>query len=96
MDQPILAPIATGGGIVAGISAGIIGAYQLTECFTFRTHRGECDQVVTMAVPAVVAGLGSVIGAIGGLFTYNSRLRAPEVGQRRRDERGRFVPDREV
>jgi hypothetical protein len=88
-NQPLMAPLAAGGGIVAGISAGLIGLYQLGDCLAYKTARGQCDQIVAVAVPAIVAGVGSIAGAMGGLWTLNPRLRS--TGQRR-DDRGRFTP----
>lgn len=88
-NQPLMAPLAAGGGIVAGISAGLIGLYQLGDCLAYKTKRGECDQIVAVAVPAIVAGAGSIAGAMGGLWTLNPRLRS--TGQRK-DDRGRFTP----
>lgn len=87
-NQPLMAPLAAGGGIVAGISAGLIGLYQLGDCLAYKTKRGECDQIVAVAVPAIVAGAGSIAGAMGGLWTLNPRLRS--TGQRK-DDRGRFT-----
>lgn len=88
-DQPLMAPAMLGGGVVAGISAGLIGLYQLGDCLAYKTKRGECDQIVAVAVPAIVAGAGSIAGAMGGLWTLNPRLRS--TGQRK-DDRGRFMP----
>lgn len=90
--QPLAAPLACGGGIVAGISAALIGVFTMVDCFSFRTKRGECNEIVQVSVPAVVAGLAAVSGAWGGLWTINPRLR---TGTRRRDDRGRFVPEGE-
>lgn len=93
--QPIIAPVAAGGGIVAGVSAALIGIYQVSDCLAYKTRQGQCDGVVTTAVPAVVAGAGSIAGAVGGLWTFNPALRAmrrPEDGPTGadRDESGRF------
>jgi len=85
--QPLMAPLAAGGGIVAGVSAAFIGWYQLSDCMAFRTKRGECDQIASVAIPAMVAGAGSIIGAIGGLWTLNPRLRSG--GAARREQSGR-------
>lgn len=86
-DQPLMAPAMLGGGVVAGISAGLIGLYQLGDCLAYKTRRGECDQIVAVAVPAFVAGVGSIAGAMGGLWTLNPRLR----GGVPRNEKGRFT-----
>lgn len=88
-DQPLMAPAMLGGGVVAGISAGLIGLYQLGDCLAYKTKRGECDQIVAVAVPAFVAGVGSIAGSFGGLWTLNPRLR----GGVRRDEKGRFTQE---
>lgn len=85
--QPLLAPVAAGGGIVAGLSAALVGLYQLGDCLAYKTQRGECDQTASTAIPAMVAGAGALAGAIGGLWTFNPALRS---GTRRRDPRGRF------
>lgn len=74
ITQPLLAPLAAGGGIVAGVSAALVGLYQVGDCLAYKTQRGECDGVISSAVPAIVAGVGSVAGAVGGLWTYNPRL----------------------
>jgi hypothetical protein len=88
-NQPLMAPAMMGGGIVAGISAGLIGIYQLGDCLAYKTKRGECDQIAMVAIPAFVAGVGSIAGAMGGLWTFNPRLRSGSTA--RRDERGRFT-----
>lgn len=88
--QPLLAPIAAGGGIVAGISAALVGLYQVGDCLAYKTAKGQCDAVVTTAVPAIVAGVGSLVGAAGGLWTYNPALRTTN---RKRDSKGRYIPD---
>lgn len=90
VPQPLLAPIATGGGIVAGVSAALVGLYQLGDCLAYKVARGECDRVVSTAVPAIVAGVGSLVGAAGGLWTYNPALRTTN---RKRDSKGRYIPD---
>lgn len=82
ITQPLLAPLAAGGGIVAGVSAALVGLYQVGDCLAYKTQRGECDAVISSAVPAIVAGVGSVAGAVGGLWTYNPRL-LPDVDRRR-------------
>lgn len=86
--QPLLAPVAAGGGIVAGISAALIGTYQVGDCLAYKVRQGQCDAVVTTAVPAIVAGVGSIVGAVGGLWTFNPSLRAQG---RKRDKQGRYV-----
>lgn len=93
IDQPLLAPIASGGGVVAGISAALIAAYQIADCHVYKNKPGQCDQVVVVGVPAVIAGAGALFGTLGGLWTFNNRLREPEPRQRRRDPRGRFTSD---
>ena len=82
ITQPLLAPLAAGGGVFAGVSAALIGVYQIGDCLAYKTQRGECDAVIQSAVPAIVAGVGSVAGAVGGLWTYNPRL-VPDVDRRR-------------
>ena len=90
--QPLMAPLAAGGGIVAGISAGLVGLYQLGDCLAYKTAKGQCDQIVAVAVPAIVAGAGSIAGALGGLWTLNPALRSgAPAGPRKRDEHGRFI-----
>ena len=77
--QPPWAPVAASGGIVAGISAGLIGAYLIGDCIAFKTKRGECDSIIVAGVPAVVAGIGSICGAVGGFWMYNRKLARPLV-----------------
>lgn len=84
MEQPLLAPLAAGGGIVAGISAALIAGYQILDCHAYKSRQGQCDQVITMGIPAVVAGAGAVFSTLGGLWTYNSKLRIPDAPPRRR------------
>ena len=84
VEQPMLAPLAAGGGIVAGISAALIAGYQILDCHAYKSRQGQCDQVITMGIPAVVAGAGAVFSTLGGLWTYNSKLRVPEAPPRRR------------
>lgn len=88
--QPLLAPVAAGGGIVAGVSAALVGLYQVGDCLAYKVRQGQCDAVVTTAVPAIVAGVGSIVGAAGGLYTYNPSLRATG---RRRDSKGRYLTE---
>jgi len=93
--QPLIAPVAAGGGIVAGISAALIGLYQVADCLAYKTRQGQCDGVVTTAVPAIVAGAGSIAGAVGGLWTFNPSLRGARRSEDEptgtdRDEHGRF------
>lgn len=89
-NQPLMAPAMMGGGIVAGISAGLIGLYQWGDCMAYKTKRGECDQIAAVAIPAAVAGVSTICSAWGGIWTLNPRLRS---SNRRRDEHGRFLPD---
>lgn len=87
----MIAPIAAGGGVVAGISAALIAMYQISDCLAFKSKKGECDSVVSMGVPAMVAGFGAVASTMGGLWTYNKKLREPGERSRKRDENGRFT-----
>lgn len=94
VKQPMLAPVAAGGGVVAGISSAIVALYLTGDCLVYQTRRGECREVITVSVPAVVAGIGSVVGAVGGLWTYNDKLRSPST-TRKRDKLGRYIAEEE-
>lgn len=77
MKQPLLAPVATGGAILTGISAMLIGGYRIADCLRYNYGYGVCDEVVEENTLSLVAGGAAIAGSIGGLFTYNRRLERP-------------------
>ena len=78
MKQPLLAPAAVGGSMLAGLTAMLIGGYRIVDCFRFETGRGACDEAVDSNTPAVMAGAAALLGSWGGLFTYNRKLEHPD------------------
>lgn len=80
MRQPMLAPAAFGGSVVAGVAAMLVSGYRIVDCFQYRTERGACDQVIEDNTLPLVAGVAAIAGSFGGLWTYNPALR------RRQDE----------
>lgn len=80
MRQPMLAPAAFGGSIVAGVAAMLVSGYRIVDCFQYRSERGACDEVIEDNTLPLVAGVAAIAGSFGGLWTYNPALR------RRQDE----------
>lgn len=80
MRQPMLAPAAFGGSVVAGVAAMLVSGYRIVDCVQFRSGPGACDQVISENTLPLVAGVAAIAGSFGGLWTYNPALR------RRQDE----------
>ena len=78
--QPMLAPAAFGGSVVAGVAAMLVSGYRIVDCVQFRAEQGACDQVISENTLPLVAGVAAIAGSFGGLWTYNPALR------RRQDE----------
>jgi hypothetical protein len=91
VQQPLWAPPALGAAVVTGVAAALISGYEIVDCLQYRSGRGECSAVIQENALPLVAGIAAVIGPLGGLFTYNHQLESPVAG-RRRDARGRFLP----
>lgn len=77
MKQPVLAPVAMGGGLVGGVAAMLLGGYRITDCLMYKQEMGFCDKVVEQNIMSVVGGVAAIIGTWGGLFTYNKKLERP-------------------
>jgi DNA-binding NtrC family response regulator len=75
MRQPMLAPAAFGGSVVAGVAAMLVSGYRIVDCIQFRTGPGACDQVISDNAMPLVAGVAAIAGSFGGLWTYNPSLR---------------------
>lgn len=86
MRQPMLAPAAFGGSVVAGVAAMLVSGYRIVDCFQYRTERGACDQVISDNAMPLVAGVAAIAGSFGGFFTYNERLESPAARRRRGDD----------
>jgi hypothetical protein len=78
MRQPMLAPAAFGGSVVAGVAAMLVSGYRIVDCIQFRTGPGACDQVISDNAMPLVAGVAAIAGSFGGLWTYNPALRKRE------------------
>ena len=78
--QPMLAPAAFGGSVVAGVAAMLVSGYRIVDCVQFRAEQGACDEVISENTLPLVAGVAAIAGSFGGLWTYNPALR------RRQDE----------
>jgi hypothetical protein len=78
MRQPVVAPIAAGGGVVGGVAAVLVSGYFLVDCFRYESGRGACDDAVRQHTLPLVAGAAAIAGTLGGLFTYNRRLDRPD------------------
>ena len=59
------------------------------DCHAYKSRQGQCNEIVQIGIPAIVAGLASVSSFFGGYWSYNHKLRQPTV--KRRDEHGRFT-----
>jgi hypothetical protein len=75
MRQPILAPAAFGGSVVAGVAAMLVSGYRIVDCIQYRTGPAACDQVISDNALPLVAGVAAIAGSFGGLWTYNPLLR---------------------
>jgi DNA-binding NarL/FixJ family response regulator len=78
MRQPILAPAAFGGSVVAGVAAMLVSGYRIVDCIQYRTGPAACDQVISDNALPLVAGVAAIAGSFGGLWTYNPALRRQE------------------
>ena len=78
MRQPMLAPAAFGGSVVAGVAAMLVSGYRIVDCIQYRTGPAGCDQVISDNALPLVAGVAAIAGSFGGLWTYNPALRRQE------------------
>ena len=78
MRQPILAPAAFGGSVIAGVAAMLVSGYRIVDCIQYRTGPAVCDQVISDNALPLVAGVAAIAGSFGGLWTYNPALRRQE------------------
>lgn len=76
-NQPQMAPVALGGGLVAGVVAMLIGGYKVADCIRYQTSPGQCDKVIEANMPAMVGGVAVFLTGWGGFNTYNEKLRQP-------------------
>jgi hypothetical protein len=84
MQQPMLAPAAFGGSVIAGVAAMLVSGYRIADCLQYRSGPGACDSTIDQNALPLVAGMAAIAGSFGGFFTYNRQLESPS--SRRRDE----------
>jgi hypothetical protein len=74
--QPLFAPAVTATGLVMAITAGLLAAYAIADCWRFQTRAGQCDAQMRQHLPTVVAAAAAGATAWGGYNTLNPGLRA--------------------
>lgn len=72
--QPF-APAVAAGGLVAAISAGVLGGWRIVDCVRFQTRAGQCDETIGANVGSVIAAAGALAAATGAWNTINPSLR---------------------
>lgn len=85
--QPSLAPTFLGGGLLAGVTAILIGGYKVVDCVRYQTAPGQCDKAIDANAPAIIGGVAAIFTGWGGFNTYNRKLHeddpvAPVVDRR--------------
>jgi hypothetical protein len=91
MQQPMLAPAAFGGSVIAGVAAMLVSGYRIADCLQYRSGPGACDSTIDQNALPLVAGVAAIAGSFGGFFTYNRQLESPS--SRRRDEPEQVIED---
>lgn len=86
MRQPMLAPAAFGGSVVAGVAAALVSGYRIVDCFQYRSGPGACDEVIEDNTLPLVAGVAAILGSFGGFYTFNEQLESPAARRRRSDD----------
>jgi hypothetical protein len=76
--QPMLAPMALGGSVIAGLVSVLIGGYKIVDCIRYQTAPGQCDSTIEENVTVLIAGSAAISGSWGGFNTYNHNLRGEE------------------
>ena len=77
-NQPMLAPMALGGSVIAGLVSVLIGGYKIVDCIRYQTAPGQCDSVIEENLTVLIAGSAAISGSWGGFNTYNRKLRCEE------------------
>ena len=72
--QPSLAPTFLGGGLLAGVTAILIGGYKIVDCVRYQTAPGQCNEAIDANAPAVIGGAAAIFTGWGGFNTYNRKL----------------------
>ena len=80
-NQPMLAPMALGGSVIAGLVSVLIGGYKIVDCIRYQTAPGQCDSVIEENLTVLIAGSAAISGSWGGFNTYNRKLRCEEEGE---------------
>ena len=88
MKQPMLAPAAFGGSVVAGVAAMLVSGYRIADCLQYRSAPGACDRAIDQNALPLVTGVAAIVGSFGGFFTYNRQLESPLVRRRNDPEPG--------
>jgi hypothetical protein len=76
--QPMFAPMALGGSVIAGLVSVLIGGYKIVDCIRYQTTPGQCDSALEENLPVLIAGAAAISGSWGGFNTYNRKLRIKE------------------
>ncbi len=82
IKQPVLAPAAFGGSVIAGVAAMLVSGYRIADCLQYRSGPGACDTTIDQNALPLVAGVAAIAGSFGGFFTYNRRLESPSCQRR--------------